>query len=384
MYNRILNLDAGGSTSVFLWGPRKTGKSLYLRKRFPNSTSFDFLKSDLFFAMTRNPALLRQQLLALEASGKLVEPVILDEIQRVPVLLDEVHGMIEDKGWRFILCGSSPRKLKRNHANLLGGRAWRFEMHPLTMLEIPDFDLLTALNRGLIPSHYLEPRFRRSLKSYITDYLKEEIMEEGRVRNLAGFARFLDSIAYSHGQMVNFLSVSRDCGVDAKTVKAYYQILVDTMLGVFLDPFSAKGGRETISTTPKFYLFDVGVAGHLLKRDVPEERGELFGRAFEHFILMELLAYRSYREKDFAIAYWRTKTGLEVDFILDAGRIAIEVKGGRRVDNSDMRPLKAFTEERRPERSILVTNEPEPRRVETLELTPWRAFITDLWAGTIL
>lgn len=384
MFTRILTLDEGGGTSAFLWGPRKTGKSFYLRNRFPNSTSFDFLKSDLFFEMAKTPALLRQQLLALEASGKLVEPIILDEIQKVPSLLDEVHWMIENKGWRFILCGSSPRKLRRGHANLLGGRAWRFEMRPLTMPEIPDFDLLTALNRGLIPSHYSDPRFRRSLKSYLNDYIKEEIMEEGLVRNLAGFARFLEAIAYSHGQMVNFLAVSRDCGVDAKTVKAYYQILVDTLLGVFIAPFTEKGGRETITSTPKFYLFDVGVAGHLLKRDIPEERGELFGRAFEHFILMELLAYRSYREKEFTIAYWRTKTGLEVDFILDNGRIAIEVKGGRRVDNAEMKPLKVFVEERRPARAILVTNEAASRRVGALELTPWRGFLNDLWAGKIL
>ncbi len=384
MYNRLLNIPTGGGTSAFLWGPRKTGKSFYLRHRFPRSTSFDFLKSDIFFEMSKNPALLRQRLLAIEASGKLVEPIILDEVQKVPSLLDEVHWMIENKGWRFILCGSSPRKLKRGHANLLGGRAWRFEMRPLAMPEIPDFDLLTALNRGLIPSHYSEPGFRRSLKAYFNDYLKEEIMEEGLVRNLSGFARFLDSIAYSHGQLVNFLAVSRDCGVDAKTVKAYYQILIDTMLGVFIDPFTGKGGRETITSTPKFYFFDVGVAGHLLKRDIPEARGELFGRAFEHFILMELLAYRSYYEKDFNISYWRTKSGLEVDFILDEGRIAVEVKGGHRVDSAEMRPLRAFAEERRPARSILVTNDPEPRRVDTLELTPWRIFINDLWSGSIV
>jgi predicted AAA+ superfamily ATPase len=385
IYRRKLDLDLHDGVSAFLWGPRKTGKTFYLRDRFPESTSFDFLKSDLFFEVSKRPAVVRERLLALAFVGKLVEPIILDEIQKIPALLDEVHWMIENKGWQFILCGSSPRKLKHGHANLLGGRAWRFQLHPLATPEIPDFDLLTALNRGLIPSHYAEARYRRSLKVYVNDYLREEIMEEGLVRNLAAFARFLDSIVFNHGQMVNFSSVARDCGVDAKTVKAYYQILIDTMLGNFVEPFAGKkGGREVISSIPKFYLFDVGVAGHLLKRQVVEERGELFGRAFEHFILMELLAYRSYSEKDFPIQYWRTKHGVEVDFILGGGAVAVEVKGGRAIDRNALKPLRIFSAECGPVRAVVVNNESEPRRADGIDLLPWRHFLDQLWSGKIL
>ncbi|MEI6425245.1 MAG: DUF4143 domain-containing protein [Lentisphaerota bacterium] len=384
MFKRILKISIENNNSAFLWGPRKTGKSFFLGQLFPESTSFDFLKADVLFRIAKNPSLLRQELLYLESSGKLIQPIILDEVQKVPSILDEVHWMIENKKWQFILCGSSPRKLKRGHANLLGGRAWRFEMFPLVSAEIPDFDLLTALNRGLIASHYTEKNYRRSLKSYVNDYLKEEIMSEGLVRNLSGFARFLDSVGYSHGEMVNFLNISRDCGVDAKTVKAYYQILVDTMLGVFIDPFTKKSGRQIIMSTPKFYLFDVGVAGHLLKREILEERGEPFGRAFEHFILMEILAYKSYSEKDFKLAYWRTKDGLEVDFILDDGKIAIEVKGGRNIDSSSLKPLRVFSEEYKPEKTILVNNETTPRLIDRIELTPWRIFLENLWAGKVI
>jgi len=384
MFTRILKINFENNNSVFLWGPRKTGKSFFLRQLFTESTSFDFLKSDVLFRFSKNPSLLRQELLYLESSGRLIQPIILDEVQKIPSILDEVHWMIENKKWQFILCGSSPRKLKRGHANLLGGRAWRFEMFPLVTAEIPGFDLLTALNRGLIPSHYNEKHYRRSLKSYVNDYLKEEIMSEGLVRNLSGFARFLDSVGYSHGEMVNFLNISRDCGVDAKTVKAYYQILVDTMLGVFIDPFTKKSGRQIIMSTPKFYLFDVGIAGHLLKREILEERGDVFGRAFEHFILMELLAYRSYSEKDFKITYWRTKDGTEVDFVLDEGKIAIEVKGGRNIDSSSLRPLRVFSEEYSPEKTILVNNETMPRLIDRVELTPWRIFLSNLWTGKII
>ena len=384
MFKRILKINIENNNSAFLWGPRKTGKSFFLGQLYPESTSFDFLKADILFRFAKNPSLLRQELLYLESSGKLIQPIILDEVQKVPSILDEVHWMIENKKWQFILCGSSPRKLKRGHANLLGGRAWRFEMFPLVSAEIPDFDLLTALNRGLIPSHYTEKYYRRSLKSYVTDYLKEEIMSEGLVRNLSGFARFLDSVGYSHGEMVNFLNISRNCGVDAKTVKAYYQILVDTMLGVFIDPFTKKSGRQIIMSTPKFYLFDVGVAGYLLKREILEERGEPFGRAFEHFILMEILAYRIYSEKDFKLAYWRTKDGLEVDFILDDGKVAIEVKGGRNIDSSSLKPLRVFSEEYKPEKTILVNNETMPRLIDRIELTPWRIFLENLWAGKVI
>jgi len=342
------------------------------------------LDTDLFFQFTKRPALFREQILAEADTQRLKRPIIVDEVQKVPQLLDEVHGLIEEKGFQFVLCGSSARKLKRSHANLLGGRAWRYELFPLTSVEIGEVNLLKALNHGLVPSHYLETSYQKSLQSYVQDYLKEEIMAEGVVRNLPAFTRFLDALGYSQGEMTNFSNIASDCGVDSKTVREYYQILVDTLLGTFVPPFAQKKSRHLISKAAKFYLFDVGIAGFLSKRLIQEERGILFGKAFEHFILMELLAYRSYFERDFEIRFWRRKTGQEVDFILGEGEVAVEVKGTARVDSVDLRPLSSFGEEFRPRRSMVVCNERRSRRVGSIEILPWRVFLSSLWEGKVL
>jgi predicted AAA+ superfamily ATPase len=296
-------------------------------------------------------------------------------------VLDEVQGLIESHRLRFILCGSSARKLKRGQANLLGGRAWRFEMHPLVSAEIPKLDLLRALNRGLIPAHYVQEHYRRSLRAYVHDYLKEEVFAEGLTRNVGAFSRFFDAVGYSHGELINYANIARDCGVDAKTVKEYYQILVDTLLGSFVEPFKRRQSRQVIGKAPKFYLFDVGVAGALTQRVIPEPRGEMFGRAFEHFIYMEILAYRAYSELAYPINFWRTKSGLEVDFILAGGEVAIEVKGAGRVSEPDLYALRSFTEEFKPKHALLVCTEKVERVVGTLRIVPWRTFLTKLWAG---
>lgn len=208
--------------------------------------------------------------------------------------------------------------------NLLGGRAWRFELHPLTFPEVPSFDLLQALNRGMLPAVYPERHYRRSLRGYVQDSLKEAVFDEGLTHNMGAFSRFFEALAYSHGELVNFTAVARDCGVDSKTVREYFQILVDTLVGYFLPPFSGSGGRQSISHARKFFLFDVGVSGHVTRRRVEAASGAEFRRAFEHFLLMELVAFRGYREADFEIAFWRTKSGLEVDYVLDRGRVALE------------------------------------------------------------
>ena len=384
IYSRTLKLELPPGKSAFLWGARKTGKSTFLKQRFPNSLWFDLLDTDLFFQFTKRPALFREQILAEDNSKRLQQPIIVDEVQKVPQILDEVHGLIEHKGLRFILCGSSARKLKRSHANLLGGRAWRYELFPLTSVELGRVDFLRALNHGLIPSHYLETRYQKSLQSYIQDYLKEEIMSEGVVRNLPAFARFLDALGYSQGEMTNFSNIASDCGVDSKTVREYYQILVDTLLGTFVSPFTKKKSRHLISKAAKFYLFDVGIAGFLSKRLIQEERGILFGKAFEHFIFMELLAYRSYFERDFEIRFWRTKTGQEVDFILGEGEVALEVKGSSRIDQTDLRSLSIFQKEFRPRKTILICNEQRSRKTGSVEILPWRVFLSALWQGKVL
>jgi predicted AAA+ superfamily ATPase len=328
-------------------------------------------------------ALLRERLLAIPPD-QLQAPVILDEVQKVPQLLDEVHWLIENRGLRFILCGSSARKLKRGGANLLGGRAWRYEMHPLVSAEIGDFDLLQVLNRGLVPAHYLSPGYKRSLEAYVVDYLKEEVFDEGLTRNVAAFSRFFEAIGYSHGDLTSYANIARDCGVDAKTVKEYYQILVDTLLGIFIEPWKRRQERQVIGKAPKFYLFDVGVAGALTHRRIAEERGEQFGRALEHFVLMEILAHRAYRELGYEVHFWRTKSGLEIDFVLGDGEVAVEVKGSSRVDPSDLRSLHTFVADNHPRHAILVCNERAPRLVEGIEVLPWREFLARLWGGRIL
>ena len=383
IFKRLLDIDLPAGKSAFLWGARKTGKSTYLRMKFPESVWYDFLKTDTYFQLSKQPSLLREQLLADSNKEKLKFPVIIDEVQKIPQVLDEVHWLIENKGFSFILCGSSARKLKRTHANLLGGRAWRFEMFPLTSKEIGNINLLNALNKGLIPSHYLEDQYRKSLKSYVQDYLKEEIIEEGLTRNVPAFARFLDALGYSHGELTNFSNIARDCGVDSKTVREYYQILVDTLLGAFIEPFKKSIGRQIITSTSKFYLFDVGIAGFLSKRIIQEERGSLFGKAFEHFILMELLAHHSYLEMDYNVRFWRTKTGLEVDFILGEGEIAIEVKGASFIRRSELRPIKAFKDEYNPRKSIVVCNEKVPRKCDNIDILPWKHFLEILWDGSL-
>jgi predicted AAA+ superfamily ATPase len=382
---RILNIELPRQQSAFLWGARKTGKSTYLKNRFPNSLVFDFLKTDFFLEISKNPALLRERLLATD-KNLLEHPVILDEVQKAPQVLNEVHWLIENKGLRFILCGSSARKLRRGHVNLLGGRAWRYEMFPLVSAELKNINLLHVLNHGMIPAHYLQDdkQCRRSLKAYIEDYLKEEIFAEGLTRNIPAFSRFFDVFGYSHGEITNYSNIARDCGIDSKTVKEYYQILVDTLLAVRIEPFKKRQSRKIITKAPKYYLFDVGVANYLRKWHLEEERGEEFGRALEHFILMELVAFRAYNEKDFEINFWRTKTGLEVDFILAGGEIAIEVKGASRIDRKDFNALEAFAEEYLPKKNFIVCKEKDKRLHGKIEVIPWRDFLQELWSGNIL
>jgi predicted AAA+ superfamily ATPase len=380
---RILDLSLPEQQSAFLWGPRKTGKSTYLKATFPNSLVCDFLQTDLFLEFSKQPSLLRERLLAKD-DRDLNYPVILDEVQKVPQVLDEVHWLIENKGLRFILCGSSARKLKRGKANLLGGRAWRYEMFPLVTVELGDLNLLRILNRGMIPDHFMRSGYKKALKAYTQDYLKEEVFDEGLTRNIPAFSRFFDAMGYSHGELTNYSNIARECGVDSKTIREYYQILVDTLLGKMVTPFKKRQDRQVLSRISKFYLFDVGVAGSITKRQLNEEKGELFGKAFEHFIFMELSAYNSYNELDFEINYWRTKYGLEVDFILGRGEVAIEVKGTTRIDKRDLRSLKAFSENYSPRKLVVVCNEREERIHQHIQIMPWKKFLYDLWNDKII
>lgn len=355
-------------------------KSTFLRKRFPDSVYVDLLDADTVLRLGARPTRLGEELQS--APAAVAQPVVIDEIQKAPGLLDEVHRLMETRGLSFVLCGSSARKLRRAGVNLLGGRAWRFEMFPLTWAEIPDFDLLQALTRGLLPGVYSEPRFRRSLAAYVRDYLTQEIINEGLTRNHAAFTRFFEALRFCHGELLNYTAIARDCGVEAKTVRAYFEILQDTLVGYLIYPFHRRTGRQSISAAPKFYLFDVGVAGQVCGRTLTAAGGAEFGRAFEHFLLLEIIAARSYREMDYPIEFWRTKSGLEVDFVLDRGAVAVEAKA--RVRSGDLRPIRAFVEEFAPRRAVVVTAEADRRRVDGIDIMRYDEFLGMLHAGEIV
>ena len=381
---RYLKLEIPLGQSIFLWGARNSGKSTYLHRHFPDSTYYDLLQTDLYLKFLKEPFSLREEILQLPQEA-LSRPIIIDEVQKVPLLLNEVHWLIENhRPCHFILCGSSARKLRATSAHLLAGRAWRVHFYPFVYPEIDHFDLLRALTHGLLPVSYFSHQPRRFLKSYIQDYLVEEIQKEAVVRNLAGFSRFLDAMALTHGEMTNFVNVSRDCGVDAKTVKEYYDILVDTLVGYRIDPFHKLGKRDVITATPKFYLFDVGVAGFLRKRTLEALKGHEAGAAFEHWILTELIAYRGLNDLDFSISYWRTKSDLEVDFILGDGEVAIEVKISNHVERKDLRGLEAFVEEHQPKQAYCVSLTPRAKKItlsngSVVVDLPWQDFVQKLW-----
>lgn len=385
MYKRILKLNLPHNQSCFLWGPRKTGKTTYLRENYPDSHYIDLLKSENYLKYSKDPKKFREEILALDDSKKVL-PVIVDEIQRVPILLNEVHLMIEENQISFILSGSSARKLKRGAANLLGGRAWKYSMFPLVSAELKELDLLKIFQHGLLPSHYLAEQPSMFLQSYVEDYIEEEIKSEGLVRNLPAFANFLDSLAFSNGELINYSNIARDCGVDSKTVKEYYQILVDTLLGSYLLPFKKSSSRQIISATPKFYLFDLGVVSYLCNRSISVLKGSEAGKAFEHFIYLELLAYMKVHNKRESIKFWRTSKGLEVDFVIGKARLAIETKISNSVSKQDIKGLMVFKKENPETQAIVVSLDDSPRKIpleENLEILilPYKEFLKNLWRG---
>jgi predicted AAA+ superfamily ATPase len=385
MYERIPEFELGPRESAFLWGPRQTGKSTLLGQRFPQAPRYDLLLSDEFRRLTDAPHLLREECLVLARKPRQENAiVIVDEVQKVPDLLDEVHWLLENTSLRFVLCGSSARKLRRGRGNLLGGRALRYELHPVVSAEIPDFDLETALNTGALPPFYGAPNARKRLAAYVGDYLKEEIVAEALTRNVAHFSRFLEVAALANGEMVQFANVARECGVSAPTVRAYYQILEDTLLGRFVHAYQRRPKRRVI-LSPRFYLFDVGVVGSLARRGRVQIGSELFGRAFEHFVMMEITAHRSYSGLDYPVSYWRTASQLEVDFVLGEHAVAVEVKGTRSAQPHHLRGLHAIAEEYRFRRRILVSCDPRRRIADGgIEIVPWREFLAELWSGGVV
>ena len=379
MFTRKQVFEGAGKESLFLWGARQTGKSTLLKSLFPNAIWFDLLKSDVYRRYQANPSQFRETILASETRNI----VIVDEIQKIPELLDEIHWLIVNHSIQFILSGSSPRKIIRASSNLLGGRALRYELYPLLQSEIPEFDLIKALNNGLLPRHYLSDNPKKLIDAYIGNYLKDEIIAEAKIRNINAFTQFLEAAAFSNGEMVNYTNIATECGVSHTTVKEYFQILVDTLIGRFVPAFQKKPKRRVI-VAPKFYYFDIGIANNLLKRGRIVMGSESFGNAFEHFIYQELYAHSNYSDKNYPISYWRTTSQIEVDFILGDHEVAVEVKGTDNVQTRHLKGLKAFAEEYKVKNLIVVSNDPLERQIGDITVMPWKIFLEKLWDGSIM
>lgn len=377
---RQLVLPDPATETFFLWGARQSGKSTLLRQSYPEVPWIDLLKADVLRRYATNPELLRQEL---DQSGQRF--VVIDEIQKVPALLDEVHWLHENRGINFALCGSSARKLKRGHGNLLGGRGSRYSLYGFSARELGlAFDLHRTLNHGGLPRIYFSDKPARLLNAYVSDYLKEEVMAEGLVRNLPPFSNFLHAAALCDTQQVNFTNISRELGVSRETVRGYFGVLEDTLIGEMLPPFRLRPKRR-VAAADKFYFSDVGVVNFLAQRGALSPGSELYGKAFENWVLHELRCYNAYRERFARFAFWRLSSGIEVDFIVNKLECAIESKSSARIREDDLKGLRELVAEY-PEtgKRIVVCRESGSRRTpDGIEIHGFESFIEKLWSGAL-
>lgn len=379
MYHRIFDVENRLDEAMFLFGARQTGKSTLLKERFPKAIYIDLLKSDVRNRFKQHPEEFRESLLRYPPETL----VIVDEIQKVPDLLDEVHWLMVEKGLWFILSGSSARKIKKSGANNLGGRAIPETLFPLVSAEIPDFDIERAVQNGMIPRHYMVANARNRMRAYIDLYVKEEIIEEALVQNVDEFIRFMEVAAIMDGEILNYENVASDCEVSANTVKAYYKILVDTLLG-FEVPAYRKVIKRKLYKSPRFYYFDIGIANHLTKRYQLAPKTPEYGHAFEHLIIQEIVAYLAYTNSDEELTYWHTYDNIEVDAIIGDARIAIEIKSTDHVDHGDKKGIMEFAKEHPNAKQILVSRDRINRRSGNVDLYYVTDFFKALWAGEII
>ena len=381
-FRRTLDLGAlAKKKSFFLLGPRATGKSFLIRQQLGGqATVIDLLRSDIFLRLSANPSLLESMVDADPRAGDV--PIVIDEVQKIPQILDEVHRLIEERGMHFVLTGSSARKLRHGHANLLGGRAWTANLYPLTYAEMPKFDLPRFLRYGGLPPVVLGDEPDEELHAYVRTYLHEEIQAEGLVRRLPAFTRFLTTAASTNGQMLNFAKIGNDAGLPAATVREHYFLLEDTLVG-FLLPAWTKSKKRKAITTAKFYFFDTGVAHALSGTQTLDRNSDLYGRSFEQWIAMELRAYLGYRRRREELCYWRSTADHEVDFVI-GDRIAVETKATRRVGASDLRGLTALSEEKILRQLFLVSEDPIETKCGPIRCLPWRTFLDELWNDKLL
>lgn len=362
--------------SIFLFGPRSTGKSRLLKHDFPESQYLNLLDSELYLNLSQQPQLLESYL-----NKKKPGPLIIDEVQRIPDLLNEVHRLIEDSGKKFILTGSSARKLKRGQANLLAGRAWTANLFPFAWPELNHFDLEKYLFFGGLPNVALSEDPAEEMKAYVDTYLREEVQAEGLVRKIPDFNRFLRVAALSTAQILNFEKIAREAQAKPSTVKSYFEILEDTMIGFHIPAWTNGKLRRTIRA-PKFFMFDCGVVRHLGGIKSLDPASDLFGRSFEQFIAQELRVAISYSRKDRSISYWRSAHGHEVDFVINDD-IAIEVKATTKPNSDDLSGLKNIAEEGSFKHRILVCRCSRVQTIQGIEILPYSVFLEKLWSDLI-
>lgn len=387
------HLSAPKSRSFFLFGPRMTGKSTWLRHEFKEAMWIDLLNQENYLRYLANPGLLRG-----EAESFLRRHpgawIIIDEIQRVPQLLNEVHSLIEEKKFRFGLSGSSARKLRRGGANLLAGRATEMRIHPFTVPELeakssaspaPHFDLDAALRWGTLPPVWTADTDEKKqiLRSYCSVYLREEIQAEGLVRNLPAFSKVLQLAAESIAQEVNFTTLSREIGVASKTIASHFLILEDTLIGFLLPPWT-RSIRKELAGSPKFYFFDNGITNALRENLTDPPVGEVQGVLFEQFIIQQIRAILSYRSFEGSLSFWRARGGNEVDLVISRGSkpvLAVEIKHTRRPSRADFGGLRSFSEEYPKVPGILVSRQPRISREGNFESYPAEDFLLSLQRG---
>ena len=344
-----------------------------LRSLLPDAIYINLLELDTYADISARPHLLRERI---REGTRLV---VIDEVQKIPSLLDEVHHLIESKGVKFLLTGPSARALRKRGTNLLGGRARSRHLHPFSWIELgAHFSLTQALSTGLLPGIYFSDDRQADLRAYVGDYLREEIASEGAVRNVPVFSRFLYVAGHCHVKLINYEKIANDARTPSSTVRSYFQILRDTLIGYPLEPWG-RGSRRKEVATSKFYFFDNGVAQHLQNRRELAPGTPEFGEAFEAYIFHELKTFIDYEDPSLELHFWRTTTGLEVDFILGS-KIAIEVKASSLVSNSDLKGLKAIRSESPDlKKCIVVSLEPVARTVDDIEIFPYQEFLARLW-----
>lgn len=361
--------------SVFLFGPRQCGKSWLVDHTLKDVHVIDLLSSEMFLRLSQHP----EQLEQFGADGR---PIVIDEIQKLPGLLDEVHRLIEKKGYRFLLTGSSARKLRKKGVNLLGGRARVRRLHPFSAFELKEmFSLERAINFGLLPAVWFSDEPEEDLADYIDEYLRQEIIAEGATRNLPAFSRFLEVAALANGEQIDYTSISCDAQVPRSTVQEYFKILQETLLADEVAVWKRGAKRKTVETA-KFYLFDTGVVRRLTRRREVVEGTPEYGHLFETLVHHELRAYLDTRIRDGVINYWRTRSGTEVDFIV--GTAAIEAKGKTVVDKHDLTGLRALAEEGPFDHRIVVSREHMARTQDGVEILPYGDFIDRLWNDKLI